>query len=269
MQIVPFIMSKNPLIPFLIDFDGVINLHGKPAPFAKEFLEFLRKNKIPSFIISNSTLKTSKDVKNFLQENNLSFSIPIMTAADASLNYVEKNYERVLVYCVDKVKKEFEKYIDDNNPQAVIVGDMVNEWSVEIINEIFRKVNDGADLVAMHMNKYWSPEENKILLDAGSFISAIEYATSKKAILIGKPSPIYFHTALELLGYPKESSFLMLGDDLAIDKVPTKKMGSKAILILTGKTKTPLPSGLQSIPDFITNDLSEVIGVLKIFYSLN
>lgn len=256
-------------IPFLIDFDGVINLYGKPAPYAKDFLEFLEKNKIPSFIISNSTLKTSKDVRDFLRENYLPFSIPIMTAADAALKYVGNNYERVSVYCVDKVKKEFEKYIDDTNPQAIVVGDMVDDWSVEIINEIFRKIQNGADLVAMHMNKYWSPEENKILLDAGSFISAVEYATSKKAILIGKPSPIYFHTALEMLGYPKESSFLMLGDDLEIDIIPTKAMGSKAILILTGKTKSSQLSNLLVVPDFITNDLSEVIGVLKTFYSLD
>ena len=60
----------------------------------------------------------------------------------------------------------------------------------------------------------------------------------------------------------------MVGDDLELDIVPVKNMGGKTILILTGKTKTPLPPDLPVIPDFITNDLSEVIGVLKTFYSL-
>ena len=261
-------MNQNFQIPFLIDFDGVINLYGRPAPMSKEFFNFIEKHKLPTFILSNSTLRTNKDVKGFLLNHDLHINIPIMTAADAALKFVENNYKRVSVYCVENVKKEFVKLIDDDNPQAVVVGDMVNGWSVEILNEIFRKVHNGADLVAMHMNKYWSPEENKILLDAGSFISAIEYATSKKAILIGKPSSIYFQTALDMLGYPKESSFLMLGDDFEIDIMPTKKMGSQAILILTGKTKAPLPDDLPVVPDFISNDLSEVIGVLKAFYSL-
>ena len=151
----------QPLLPFLIDFDGVINLYGKPAPFSKEFFNFIEKHKIPAFILSNSTLRTNSDIKDFLRKHNLRSDIPIMTAVDAALKYVKKNYERVSLYCIDNVKKEFEELIDNDNPQAVVVGDMVDGWSVEILNEIFRKVHNGADLVAMHMNRYWSPEENK------------------------------------------------------------------------------------------------------------
>lgn len=259
-------MNKNLLIPFLIDFDGVINLYGHPAPDAKEFFDFLEKNNLPVFILSNSTLRTAKDVHRFLEKYDLCTSIPIMTAADAALNYVDKNYERISVYCVENVKKEFEKYIYDINPQAVIIGDMADDWSIEILNEIFLKVHNGAEMVAMHMNRYWSPEENKIVLDAGSYISAIEYATGKTPTLIGKPSPIYFQTALEMLGYPKDSTFLMLGDDIELDISPVQKMGGKTILVLTGKTKPPLPASVKS--DFVCEDLLKVIEALKIFYSL-
>ena len=261
-------MPNNISLPFLIDFDGVINIFGNPAPHSKDFLDFIVKNKLPAFILSNSTLKTAKDIQEFLLINKLADGVPVMTAADAAVKYAENNYQRISVYCIDKVKKEFEKYIDDDNPQAVIVGDMADEWSIKIINEIFRKVHDGADLVAMHMNKYWSPEENRLILDAGSFITAIEYAAAKKAILIGKPSPIFFHTALEKLGFKKGSPFIMLGDDIESDLKPTQLMGGKTILILTGKTKTPLPVGLSPSPDYIANNLLEVIGLLKNIYSL-
>ncbi len=259
-------MSTIYPIPLLIDFDGVINLYGKPSSYSKDFFNLLEKFNIPAFILSNSTLKTAKDVKEFLLKHDLHTNIPIMTAADATLKYVEKNYQRVSVFCVDNVKKEFEKFIDVNNPQAVVIGDMADGWSVEILNNIFLKVHNGADIVAMHMNRYWSPQENKFVLDAGSYISAIEYATEKKAVLIGKPSPIYFQTALDLLGYPKDSTFLMLGDDVELDISPVKKMGGKTILVLTGKTKIPPP--LPSTSDFVCKDLNEVIEVVKEFYSL-
>ena len=259
-------MNKSLPIPFLIDFDGVINLYGKPAPYAGEFLNYLKKYKIPSFILSNSTLRTQKDIKDFLLKNHLYNDIPVMTAADAALIYVKKNYERVSVYCVDNVKQEFEKYIDDTNSQAVIVGDMADSWSIEILNEIFLKVHNGADLIAMHMNRYWAPQKDKLVLDAGSFISAIEYATEKKAILIGKPSPIYFQTALEILGYPKESTFLMLGDDTELDVEPARKLEAKTILILTGKTKLPLSTSDSS--DYVAKDLAEVVEILRRVYPL-
>lgn len=259
-------MNKISSTPLLIDFDGVINLYGKPSPYSKDFFNLLEKFNIPAFILSNSTLKTAKDVGNFLQSHGLHTDIPIMTAADATLKYVEKNYQRVSVYCVDNVKKEFEKFIDDNNPQAVVIGDMADGWSVEVLNNIFLKVHKGADMVAMHLNRYWSPQENKYVLDAGSYISAIEYATEKKALLIGKPSPIYFQTALNLLGYPKDSAFLMLGDDIELDISPVKKMGGKTILVLTGKTK--IPPAVPYSSDFICKDLNEVIEIVKEFYSL-
>lgn len=257
----------KPLSPFLVDFDGVINLYGKPAPYAKEFLDFIVKHNLPAFIFSNSTLRTAKDIKYYLLKNHLPENIPIMTAADAALNFIKKNYKRVSVYCVENVKKEFEIFIDDSNPEAVIVGDLADDWSVEIMNEIFLKIHNGAELIAMHMNRYWSPEENKIILDAGSFISAIEYAAEKKAVLLGKPSATYFQSALEMLGYSKDSSFLMLGDDIELDIVPVQKMGGKTILILTGKTKFPLPQ--QVSPDYIAEDLSAVLTILKEFYFLS
>jgi len=259
-------MNKSLPIPFLIDFDGVINLYGKPAPYAGEFLNYLKKYKIPSFILSNSTLRTKKDIKDFLLKNHLHNDIPVMTAADAALIYVKKNYECVSVYCVDNVKQELEKYIDNTNSQAVIVGDMAESWSIEILNEIFLKVNNGADLIAMHINRYWAPQKDKLVLDAGSFITAIEYATDKKAVLIGKPSPIYFQTALEMLSYPTNSPFIMLGDDIELDITPVKKLGGKTILILTGKTKLPLST--SDSPDYVAKDLAEVIEILRRVYPL-
>ena len=67
-----------------------------------------------------------------------------------------------------------------------------------MMNEIFVKVYNGVELVAMHKNKFWYPE-GKLSLDAGAFIKAIEYAFGKEAVLIGKPSPIYFHSAFSQL----------------------------------------------------------------------
>lgn len=251
----------NKPIPFLIDFDGVINLYGKPAPYCYEFFKFLERNSLPACILSNSTLKTALDIREFLSSNKLQSNLPVLTAADAAVKFVEKNYTRVSVFCVQSVKKEFAKFIDDKNPQAVIVGDLADNWSIKILNEIFNKVLNGADLVAMHMNRFWSPEKDKFVLDAGSYISAIEFASAKKPILIGKPSPIYFHTALKSLGYKDNSPFFMIGDDIELDINAAQTIGGKGILVLTGKTKLPIPKNLS--PDFIAEDLSRVIEIIR------
>jgi len=250
-------------LPILIDFDGVIRLNQKPATDADKFLKFLSQNNIPSYIISNSTLKTGKGITQFLIDNNLPSEIRAMTAADATLHYVKEYYKKVSVYCVDEIKQLFNNYIDDENPEAVIIGDNGEDWDFKMMNEIFNKVYSGAEFVAMHKNKFWYPE-GKLSLDAGAFINAIEYASGKEAILIGKPSPIYFQSALDLLGFPKGSDFIMIGDDVDSDIAGAQQAGGKGILIYTGKTKYPLDDETKIKPDFEAQNLKEVTEILKI-----
>ena len=254
-------MIKN--IPILIDFDGIIRLGTKPATDAKQFLRFLSEQKIPSSIISNSTLKTSDDIKNFLKENEMDFGIPALTSVDAAINYVKNNYKKVSVFCDENIKKNFNEFIDDNNPEAVIIGDLGDKWNYEILNVIFRIVSIGADLIAMQKNKYWKPDGVNLCLDAGAFISAIEYATGKESVLIGKPSPIYFYSAIELLGFNKDASFIMIGDDIETDIQGAKELGGTAILVYTGKTKYPLEPSILIKPDYEAHNLNEVIGVIE------
>jgi HAD superfamily hydrolase (TIGR01458 family) len=249
-------------LPILIDFDGVIKLGKDPAPDAGDFLNFIIENNIPAYIISNSTLRTGAEITSYLIENKLPAGVPSMTAADATLQYVKANYKKVSVYCIDKIKQRFSDYIDDKNPEAVVVGDNGKNWDYNLLNEMFKKVFDGADIIAMQMNRYWYPDVGNLSLDAGSFIKAIEYASGKEAVLIGKPSPIYFKSALNLLGYPSGAEFLMIGDDIESDIIGAQKIGGKGILIYTGKTKYPLNDDYKIKPDFEAKNLTETIKLL-------
>ena len=254
-------MNKD--IPILIDFDGIIRLGTKPAGDAKQFLKFLSDQKIPSYIISNSTLKTAENIKKFLKENEIDFGIPALTSVDAAINYVKNHYKKVSVFCDEEIKENFNEFIDDNNPEAVVVGDLGNKWDYKKLNEIFRIVYNGADLIAMQKNKFWKPDGVNLCLDAGAFISAIEYAAGKTSVLIGKPSPIYFYSAIELLGFKRNTSFIMIGDDVETDIQGAKKLGGISILVYTGKTKYPLSPSIKIKPDYEAQNLENVITIIE------
>jgi HAD superfamily hydrolase (TIGR01458 family) len=255
-----FYMNK---LPILIDFDGVIKLGKNPTPDSEKFLNFILENNIPSYVISNSTLRTGKGITQFLVDNKLPAEVPAMTAADAALHYVDKHFKKVSVYCVDEIKQLFGNYIGDENPEAVVIGDNGENWNYQLMNEIFSKVYNGADLIAMQKNRFWYPPGKGLSLDAGAFIKAIEYASGKEAILIGKPSPIYFHSAIDLLGYKKGSEFLMIGDDIESDIVGAQQAGGKGVLIYTGKTNYPLNDHEKIKPDFEAQNLTEIIEIIK------
>lgn len=254
-------MKQN--TPILIDIDGVLRLGGKPAPGLHEFFDFLNKEKLNACLVSNTTLTTSVDQKKFFDEQKIELNIPILTASDATYNYVKENYKKAAVYCIDKVKKIFEDIIDMDNPDVVVIGDMEKEWNYEILTEIFRKVRAGADLVAMQKNRFWNTPEEGYLLDVGPFVAAIEYATEKEATIVGKPAKIYFDSALKLIGSTIKKPFVMIGDDVETDIGAAQNYGGTGILMFTGKTEKPLSDDIEIKPDYEVESLEEVIDLLK------
>lgn len=248
-------MLKN--TPILIDFDGVLNVGGTPPGDAKGFLNFLIKNNIPSHILSNSTLKTGDEIKVFLKSNSLPYEIPCMTTVDATLQYLKTKNLKVSVYCDENITHYFDSFMQDDKPDAVVIGDLGDRWNYKILNEIFNKVLGGAEIIAMQMNKYWM-KNDKPKLDAGSFVSAIEYAASKKATVIGKPSQIYFNEALKSLGFSGGSKFIMIGDDIYNDIEGAQKLGGKGVLIYTGKTTQSIAKKSSIKPTWEANGLREI-----------
>ncbi len=195
-------------------------------------------------------------------KNGIKADFPIMTAVNATYAYVKRNFSSIALYCSESVKRVFDGLNFSAHPEAVVVGDLGDVWNFEILNDIFLKVLNGAKLIAMQKNKYWKHPERGYLLDAGAFIKAVEYATDVKAILIGKPSPIYFNQALELIG-GKGKNFIMIGDDLQTDILPVKKLGGRGILMLTGKTSPDMVPKENNKNFSTAKNLIEAIEIIK------
>ena len=60
----------------------------------------------------------------------------------------------------------------------------------------FRLIRDGAAFLAMHRNPWWYTPDG-VTLDAGAFVVGLEYSTGRRALVLGKPSPVVFRQALD------------------------------------------------------------------------
>ncbi|MCB9206057.1 MAG: HAD-IIA family hydrolase [Ignavibacteriales bacterium] len=249
--------------PILIDLDGVLRIGNEPVKDLIQFIDFLNKSNGKCCILSNSSLSTSHDVYDFFKENSININFPIITAVDAAADYVKEKYKKVAIYLSENVLANFTDILEFENPEAVLIGDIGNLWNYKLMQTIFEYIQNGADLVAIHKNKYWSNPPYGIQLDAGPFIHAIEYAVSKNAALIGKPSPIYFQSALTRINCQITDSFIMIGDDLESDIKGAKQLNAETILVLTGKTKPPISSEHINNIDYQANSLIDAISILK------
>ena len=249
--------------PILIDLDGVLRLGNKLAEDINIFLNFIEQSKIPACILSNSSLNTSNHIYKYFESQSIKLEIPVITAIDAAFSYLNNKYTKVAVYTSENVIDKFADFLEYENPEAVLIGDIGNLWNYKLMQTIFEYVQNGAELIAVHKNKFWYKPSEGILLDAGPFIHGIEYSAGVSATLIGKPSPLYFFSALNQIGFESNQPFIMLGDDLQSDMVGGKNLNAHTILMLTGKTKLPIPENDKKNVNDYAESLTQAIEIIK------
>ena len=136
-------------------------------------------------------------------------------------------------------------------PDAVLLGGAdeseetgrVFAWTN--LNRAFAALRDGARLVCLHKNRWWQTSAGP-LLDAGAFVTGLEYAAGVEAEVVGKPSRAYFEAALAELG-AEAGETVMVGDDVESDVGGAKAVGMHGVLVRTGKfTEDALAAQIRS-----------------------
>jgi len=98
-----------------------------------------------------------------------------------------------------------------------------------------------------------------LALDAGPFVAGLEYATSRAAILAGKPSPEFFRAAVASLpAGSAESGLAMIGDDLWSDVRGAQEAGYRGWLVRTGKFREDALQESGIIPDRILESITDL-----------
>ena len=69
---------------------------------------------------------------------------------------------------------------------------------------------NGAKLVATHKSRYFETQDG-LAIGPGAFVTALEYASGKEAIVVGKPSPTFYQSVMKDFTCPP-SEVVMIGD---------------------------------------------------------
>jgi HAD superfamily hydrolase (TIGR01458 family) len=256
MQTMPILSG---IYGLLIDLDGVLYVGETPVEGAQDVLTRLDNKKIPRRFLTNTTTKTASAVVQKLKR--LGFDVDerdVFSPITATINFLESlgkpSVNPIVRDSVMSVFKDFPR--DDNRPDYVVIGDIGAAWSYPLVNTIFSQLNAGAELIAMHKNKYFQGEEG-LQVDIGAFVSGLEYVSGKEAKVIGKPSREFFQLALESLQL-SASQVAMIGDDIETDISGGKAVGLQGILVKTGKYRAGCEKNTQFTPDAIIDSFSDL-----------
>lgn len=253
-------LPGRPVRGALVDIDGTLLTGDRPIPGAARAIERWRDAGIAFRYLTNTSrrsraaIATALGAAGFPADPGL-----VITPAALARRLVEQSaHPRAAILVAPEARADFEGLVDDRtSPAWVVMGDLGEGFTYALLNEAFRLVRAGAELVALHRQRSWRPAgEGDEVLDVGPFVAALEYATGRAARLVGKPSAEFFRLALQELGLRAED-VVMIGDDAESDAAGARAAGLRSILVRTGK---PLETGAAPVTaDRIVDSIADLV----------
>ena len=220
----------------LLDLSGVLYVQEEAVSGAREALERLRSSGLGIRLVTNTTMRSRRQILERLERLGLEADPEeLLTPATLAARHCrEAGHSRVHLLVADDLREDLADLEEGGEEvDAVVMGDLGEGFTYEVLNSAFREVRGGAELIALQKNRYWETAEG-LSLDAGPFVVAVEYAADREAVVVGKPSEAFFELALADLGVDP-SAAAMVGDDVEADVGGALDAGIAGILVRTGK----------------------------------
>lgn len=166
--------------------------------------------------------------------------------------------------CMPDLEPALPEQADTPSYDSVLLGDAVDGFSYKNMNKAFQILmkQPSAQLYSLGKGKFYA-EDGELTLDVGPFAAALEFASDRQAVVVGKPAGAFFGAALQDMGVDA-SEAVMVGDDIVSDVGGAQKSGIQGVLVRTGKYR-PTDENHKSVkPDRIVDRLEcfvdELIG---------
>jgi HAD superfamily hydrolase (TIGR01458 family) len=230
---------------YLLDLDGTLYSGGAAIPGAIRALARLKERGVPYRLVTNTTSRSRAMLIERLKEYGFEVGLEeIFTATLAGARLAqEAGYLRVAPFTPESALGDLGTLELAGGtsgrpvaspPEAIVLGDLGERWSYALMQEAFEYLGAGAALIALSRDRYWHQGE-RLVLDAGPFVAALEFASGRPAQVAGKPSAAFYRAALESLGMTAVKSAVMVGDDLWSDVEGAQHAGLQGWLVRTGK----------------------------------
>lgn len=242
----------------LIDLGGVVYVGRTPLPGAIPALRRLREAKLPIRFITNTTRQPKRELIERLAIMGIDVAAhELLTPAQIARDYLIANSLSPHLLVHERLEEDFAE-MPPGKEVAVVIGDVGPALNYDRLNAAYRKLQEGAALLALARNRNFLDDDHRLSLDAGPFVVALEYATGRTATVVGKPSAEFFRFSVASIGCaPSEA--VMIGDDAEADVGGAMEAGLPGILVRTGKYHPGAERRLSKPPSFIAEDLGAAV----------
>jgi len=240
----------------LLDLSGVLYDGDSIIQGALEAVQQVQDSDLQLRFITNTSQKTRASLLQHLR--GLGFVVEedqLFTAVDAARAWLTCRDLRPFCLVHENIHLEFSDF-DQRDPNAVLVADAEQGFNYDNLNRAFQLCMQGAPLLGVGYNRYYKLG-NKLHMDVGAFIKAIEFAAGVEATIVGKPDPEFFNLVIGSTGV-EAGRVLMVGDDVFGDVEGALNAGIPACLVRTGKYRPGDENRIQGSFQLVNSVLEAV-----------
>ena len=226
----------------LLDLDGCVWVQDTPTPHAREALAELRgAGRTIAFVTNDSRMAPEEYVRK-LWSMGLQASLEEIVTVGSAIQYVLAERSPGTPTFVIGAPSIF-RHVADAGMRIVNGTDRAASAEVVVVaaHDAFtyaelrtatQAVLAGAEMIAAGRDRTF-PAADGVWPGTGPIVAALENATERTALSVGKPDPMLFRVALDRLGPGRA---LMVGDRLDADLAGAAAAGLDAAIVLTGVT---------------------------------
>lgn len=272
--------SLTDIKALIIDMDGVL-WHGEQAlPGLTEFFKVIEDSNIRYILATNNASLTADQYVNKLARMGVTVcQSAILTSGMATALYLSKLYtpEQTQIFVVGEYGArqplidlgfalvdsypEESVHTENNHESTIVVCGKDETLNWQKLANASLYLGDGARFIGTNADTTL-PTERGLTLGNGAILAALQTATGIEPTIIGKPEPIMYQQALEILQTEPEYT-VAIGDRLETDILGAVRTGIRSIMVLTGVSKQEDIESCDYQPTAVLYDIREITQLLQ------
>src|SRR5437016_446739 len=192
----------------------------------------------------------------------------VIGAGQAAVKNLARRYSHALVYLYVELPLQdmldihlLRLAVTETHQADVVFVGLDRQFNYKKLTGAVLAIRGGAHFIAVNRDALL-PVAGGFLPGCGTMAAAIEAGSGVTPEVVGKPQPTLLQEAMQMLGStPNET--VMIGDGLAVDIRGGQAAGTHTLLVLSGKDSLEDVAKSSVKPEYIYQDVGELVKELK------